>query len=50
MQKNGSSQEILDSLSDKSTEHEFYSPIPENYKVGKTKNVIITGSGMSGVG
>jgi len=29
---------------------EFYSSFPENYKIGKTKYIIITGSVMSGVG
>jgi len=36
--------------SDKSIEHEFYSSFPENYEIGKTKFIIITGSVMSGVG
>jgi len=29
---------------------EFYTPIPQGYKVGKTKYVVITGSVMSGIG
>jgi CTP synthase len=33
-----------------SVEHEFYDSFPRNYKVGKTKYIIITGSVMSGVG
>jgi len=37
-------------VSEQSVEHEFYSSFPENYKVGKTKFIIITGSVMSGVG
>jgi len=31
-------------------EHEFYSPFPKGYKIGKTKYIVITGSVMSGVG
>lgn len=37
-------------LAEKTVEHESYSSIPEGYKAGKTKFVIITGSVMSGVG
>tara|TARA_Y100000310_G_C20680687_1_gene815773 strand:- start:528 stop:2225 length:1698 start_codon:yes stop_codon:yes gene_type:complete len=29
---------------------EFYTPIPDGYKLGKTKYVIVTGSVMSGIG
>ncbi len=42
-------QELLDELSKGSTE-EFYTPIPDGYRVGKTKFVIITGSVISGIG
>jgi CTP synthase len=37
-------------VSDQSVEHEFYDSFPRNYKIGKTKYIIITGSVMSGVG
>jgi CTP synthase len=37
-------------LSEQSVEHEFYDSFPKNYKIGKTKYIIITGSVMSGVG
>ena len=37
-------------VSEQSVEHEFYDSFPKNYKVGKTKYIIITGSVMSGVG
>ncbi len=38
------------SASDKSVEEEFFSSFPENYEIGKTKYIVITGSVMSGVG
>ena len=38
------------SLGEKTVEHEFYASLPEGYKSGKTKYIIITGSVMSGVG
>ncbi len=41
--------DILNEISSTSS-GEFYTPIPEGYKAGKTKYVIITGSVMSGVG
>ena len=41
---------ILKSISSKSAEHEFYTPVPPEYKVGKTKYIIVAGSVMSGVG
>lgn len=41
--------DILKSLVAKSGA-EFYSPIPEGYKAGKTKYVVVAGSVMSGVG
>jgi CTP synthase len=37
-------------VSEQSVEHEFYSSLPEGYKMGKIKYIIITGSVMSGVG
>jgi len=42
--------EMLHSLAKKSAEHEFYTPVPEGYRAGKTKYVIVTGSVMSGLG
>jgi len=44
------SEELLKSVSDKTVEHEYYIPIPENYKIGKTKYVIVFGTVMSGLG
>jgi CTP synthase len=46
--KNGNN--ILDDIAQKSQEHEFYTPIPEGYKTGKTKFIIIYGTVMSGIG
>jgi len=42
--------DILNEISSKSADNEFYAPIPDNYGTGKTKYVVITGSVMSGVG
>ncbi|MBU1974075.1 MAG: CTP synthase (glutamine hydrolyzing), partial [Nanoarchaeota archaeon] len=42
--------EILDSVSKKSDEHEFYNPRPSGYEIGKTKFVIVYGTVMSGLG
>lgn len=42
--------ELLSSLAKKSQTHEFYTPIPEGYKAGKTKFIIVTGTVMSGLG
>ncbi len=44
------SKELLTKLSDASTESEFFSPIPKNYKRGKTKYVFVMGTVMSGLG
>jgi CTP synthase len=38
------------SVSEKSVEEEFFSSFPENYEMGKTKYIVITGSVISGVG
>jgi CTP synthase len=38
------------SVSEKSVEEEFFSSFPENYEIGKTKYIVITGSVISGVG
>jgi CTP synthase len=42
--------DILSSIAGKSDESEFFTPIPDGYKVGKTKYLIVAGSVMSGVG
>lgn len=42
--------DILSSIANKSDESEFFTPIPDGYKVGKTKYIIVAGSVMSGVG
>jgi len=42
--------EKLKEVSHKTEEHEFYDAIPDGYKKGKTKYVIITGSVISGIG
>src|SRR5512136_489256 len=41
---------LLASLSDASTESEFFSPMPANYKKGKTRYVFVMGTVMSGLG
>ena len=42
--------EILNSVSKSSHEHESYTPEPDGYKKGKVKYVVITGSVISGLG
>ncbi len=44
------STDLLTKLSDASTESEFFSPIPKNYRKGKTKYVFVMGTVMSGLG
>src|SRR5512146_1514377 len=44
------SKELLTKISDASTESEFFSPIPPNYKKGKTRYVFVMGTVMSGLG
>ena len=41
---------VLESLSSRSDEHEFYTRLPKGYVPGKTKYLVITGSVISGVG
>ena len=41
--------DLLKSISSKSTE-EFYTPIPQDYRIGRTKYIIVAGTVMSGVG
>ena len=42
--------DLLASLAGASSEHEFYTPIPEGYQTGRTKYLIVTGSVISGLG
>jgi len=42
-------QDILSEIASSSS-GEFYTPLPDGYKAGKTKYVVVTGSVMSGVG
>jgi CTP synthase len=41
---------LLASVSDTSTESEFFSPVPKGYKKGKTRYVFVLGTVMSGLG
>ncbi|UCG59310.1 MAG: CTP synthase [Phycisphaerales bacterium] len=42
--------DLLASVSDISTESEFFSPMPKGYKKGKTRYVFVMGTVMSGLG
>jgi CTP synthase len=42
--------DLLASVSDISTESEFFSPMPDGYKKGKTRYVFVMGTVMSGLG
>ncbi len=42
--------DLLSSLADKSSDTEFYTPIPGGYEVGRTKYVGVFGTVMSGLG
>lgn len=42
--------DLLASVSDTSTESEFFSPIPKGYKKGKVRYVFVLGTVMSGLG
>ncbi len=42
--------EILEKVSSKTEEHEFYNPLPEGYVKGKTKYIVVYGTVMSGLG
>ena len=44
------SAELLAKISDVSTETEYFSPIPNGYKKGKCRYIIVTGTVMSGLG
>ncbi len=41
---------VLNEVSHKTEEHEFYNPIPEGYRIGNTKFIIVSGTVMSGLG
>lgn len=43
-------EELLNRHADKSTETEFFSPVPEGYRRGRTKFVAVFGTVMSGLG
>src|SRR3989338_925170 len=42
--------EILEKVSAASTDHEYYTPIPQGYVKGKTKYIVVFGTVMSGLG
>ncbi len=42
--------EILNSISNTSADHEFYTPYPEGYVKGKTKYIVVFGTVISGLG
>ncbi len=42
--------EVLENVSQKTEENEYYNQIPEGYVKGKTKYVVVTGTVMSGLG
>ena len=42
--------DLLASVSDTSTESEFFSPMPDGYKKGKTRYLFVMGTVMSGLG
>jgi len=44
------SRDLLQKVSDISTESEFFSPLPAGYKKGKTRYVFVMGTVMSGLG
>jgi CTP synthase len=44
------SKDLLQKVSDISTESEFFSPVPDGYKKGKTRYVFVMGTVMSGLG
>src|SRR5512137_2531395 len=43
-------EDLLASVSDVSTESEFFSPMPQGYVKGKTRYVVVMGTVMSGLG
>ncbi|MBI2549302.1 CTP synthase (glutamine hydrolyzing) [Candidatus Woesearchaeota archaeon] len=42
--------ELLASIANQTDEHEFYTPVPKNYKPGKTKYIVTMGTVISGLG
>jgi len=42
--------DLLRSVKDRTDETEFYTPLPDGYKVGSTKYVVVLGTVMSGLG
>ncbi|MBS3123593.1 CTP synthase (glutamine hydrolyzing) [Candidatus Woesearchaeota archaeon] len=42
--------DLLQEVSQKTAEHEFYSPLPQGYTIGRTKFVVVYGTVMSGLG
>ena len=44
------SEDLLQKVSDISTDSEFFSPVPKGYKKGKTRYVFVMGTVMSGLG
>src|SRR4030042_825953 len=42
--------DLLASVSNVSTDNEYFLPLPKGYQKGKTKYVIVTGTVMSGLG
>ena len=42
--------ELLRSVKDSTDETEFYTPLPEGYKIGQVKYVVVLGTVMSGLG
>jgi CTP synthase len=47
-EQNGS--ELLKSVAKTSDQHEFYTPVPDGYEVGRTKYVFVFGTVLSGLG
>src|SRR3989338_9069856 len=43
-------EELLRSIAKKTEESEYYTPVPDNYRPGRTKYIVVTGSVMSGLG
>src|SRR5674476_1529847 len=42
--------ELLQSVKDRTDETEFYTPLPDGYKLGTVKYVVVMGTVMSGLG
>lgn len=50
LKKKVSSEKLLQNASNNIDDSEYFTPVPEGYKVGRTKYVVVTGSVMSGLG